>query len=102
MDGIKDILMYFGIGILAVVARLLLALEKITVYSFFRVAITGALIGLALGLGLVENTTMDPAYKYIVFGIAVSLAEDIIAGILNVGKQFRNNPEAFIALFRRK
>lgn len=102
MDELKDVVIYMGLGILAILGRLLLALERITVYSFLRAAVTGALVGVALGTGFVENSDLDPMYKYLVFGVAVSLAEDFIAGILNVGKQWRTDPQSVIRLFRRK
>jgi hypothetical protein len=102
MVDFKEVLLFLSIGVLAVIARLLLALEKITFFTFFRAAITGALVGLALGLTLLEQTDLAPIYKYIIFGIAVSLAEDFIAGILNVGKQWRTNPQSILELFRRK
>lgn len=102
MEYLKDVVHYFGIAVLAICVRLLLALEKVTLYSFLRAAVTGAFVGLILGLTFVENSDLHPTYKYLIFGIAVSLAEDLIAGILNVGKQWRNDPKAFIKSFRRK
>jgi hypothetical protein len=102
MDYIRDIILYFSLGVLAVFARLLLALERVTYYSFFRAAVTGALVGVAIGTGFMSKSHLDPVYEYLIFGVAVSLAEDLIAGILNVGKQWRDDPYKVIKKYWRK
>ena len=98
----KDIIAFIVIGILATWARLLMAIDKITIFDFIRTAVTGALIGVCLGLGLVEDSTLTPWVKYSLFGIAVSLSEDIFIGILNVGKKLKENPQAFLRALWRK
>lgn len=96
----KAYLTYCVIGVLAVCARLLVALEKITVYQFLRTVVTGAFLGLVFGLGLMEDTTLSPWLKYMIFGIAVSLSEDICMGLIEVGKRLRKDPLYLWKLFR--
>jgi hypothetical protein len=102
MDKLEEIGLLCLIGILAVWGRLLLTLEKVTVIHFIRVSVTGGFVGLLLGVGFMDDVNFAPWFKYLVFGIAVSLAEDLMAGIFNVGRQWRDDPQSFIRLFRRK
>lgn len=102
MHEYKEIVVYVVIGILATWARLLVAIEKFTVFTLIRTSVTGALIGICVGFGLVEESPLPPWAKYALFGISVSLAEDIFTGILNVGKQIKTNPQAFFrSIWRR-
>lgn len=102
MDKIEQTALLCLIGILAVWGRLLLALERVTLIHFMRVSVTGGFVGLLLGVGFMDDITFSPWFKYLVFGIAVSLAEDLMAGIFNVGKQWRDDPQSILRMFRRK
>lgn len=102
MDKLDQIVILLGIGVLATWGRLVLSLEQVTLKHFIRVSVTGGLVGVCLGLGVLEDTGLAPWIKYCIFGIAVSLAEDILAGLLNVGKQWRDDPRSFFEFFRRK
>lgn len=102
MDDYKQIAVYFFLGVLATWGRLLLAIEKVTVHQWLRTSVTGAFIGMVIGLGLLEDSSLSPWMKYAIFGIAVSLAEDICIGILHVGQKVRTDPESIIRMFWRK
>lgn len=102
MEKYEEIGLLCLIGVLAVWVRLLLALEKLTLKHFLRVSVTGGFVGLLLGMGVLDNNEYDPWVRYLIFGIAVSLAEDLVAGMFNVGKQWRDDPQSFIRVFRKK
>lgn len=101
MSEYNQIFLYISVGALAIFARVLLALERITFLSFLRTAITGAFIGLVIGIGLLEDTELNPYIKWGLFGIAVSLAEDIIVSVLAFGREVRKNPMYLWQCLRR-
>lgn len=90
------------IGILAVFARIFISAERLVMYGILRTISTGAFIGVIVGLGLLNNASLDVWQKYALLGIAVALSEDLMIALVTFGKSFKDDPRGFIEFFLRK
>ena len=98
----KHILWYFVIGVLAIIARIFVTMEKLVLYGILRTVSTGAFVGVVVGLGLLGDITMEPWQKYAALGIAVALSEDLMLALISFGKNIKTDPAGFIAALLRK
>jgi len=98
----KHVIWYFVIGVLAMVARIFITMEKLVLYGILRTVSTGAFVGVVVGLGLLSDTSLEPWQKYAALGIAVALSEDLMLALVAFGKNIKNDPAGFIAALVRK
>lgn len=98
----RHALWFFIIGILAMLARIFISAERLVMYGILRTISTGAFIGVIVGLGLLNNTSMELWQKYALLGIAVALSEDLMLALVTFGKTFKDDPRGFIEYFLRK
>lgn len=99
----KHWLWFVIIGILAILARIFITMEKLVWYGILRTISTGAFVGVVVGLGLLVDSELAPWQKYAILGIAVAIAEDLFLALINFGKTVKENPRDFIeAIIRRR
>jgi hypothetical protein len=91
------------IGLLAILARIFITMEKLVWYGILRTISTGAFVGVVVGLGLLADSDLAQWQKYAILGIAVAIAEDLFIALISFGKTVKNDPRAFIdAIIRRR
>lgn len=94
-----------SIAIMAVAARMLLSADRWTLVGMVRGLLVGALVGTIAILYVWNSDTMSVGEKGAVIGISACLAEDIVMGLLVLGRKLREDPAAIIDLvinWRRK
>lgn len=83
------------IGAAAMVARLMSAPSKMTVFEQLK-RIFAASISSSIAWFILEQTDFSSFTKALTYGIIGVISPEIIAGIIKLGKFFQNNPEKFI------
>lgn len=89
------------IALAAVGVRLIMKAERFTWVGFFRSLTVGVFVGYLTSLYLADSEYSEGLKGALLGGIVI-VAEDLVIALLVVGRQFRENPQAFIRKFWRR
>lgn len=90
-----------GLILLAILARLLMDREPITIVRVVRLAVSGVLVGALVSLALAD-TSYSETTRGAIIGVSALLSEDVIIGALAIGKRFSDNPHGVVdAILKR-
>lgn len=98
----KQVMIFLVVGALAMLARVVITMEKFFLYGIIRTLSTGAFVGVIVGLGLLDSISLENWQKYLALGVAVALSEDLMIALVAFGKEIKDDPRAFIERFIRK
>ncbi len=82
-------------GLLLGVAKIVIHDQHGTVFRFFRGAAASIVVAVLAAFALVD-TGLSWSRQAAIVGILAYLADDILTGLLILGKLFANNPVSFI------
>lgn len=86
---------------LAIIARLLMDREPVTIVRVARLVVSGVFVGSMVSLALAD-TMYSETTRGAIIGVSALLSEDVIIGLLTLGRKAGQNPGAVIdALIKR-
>lgn len=94
-----------AIAFMAVAVRIVLSADRWTLLGILRGLMVGTLVGWLAILWVWEMPTMSLGMKGCIIGGAACLSEDIVMGLLTIGKKLRDDPASVIDMvtsWRRK
>ena len=83
------------IGGAAMIARLLSARHRLSIFEQFK-KIFSAAIASGIAWFILEQTDISSLYKAVTYGIIGVVSPEIINGIIGLAKKFEKNPQSFI------
>ncbi len=86
------------IALFAVAVRLFFKADKLSLAGVLRGIIIGLFVGAMVNLALGDVASLSDGERGAIVGVAVVLAEDLIAALLNLGHQLRKHPERILEL----
>lgn len=90
-----------SIAILAVAVRMLFSADRWTLLGIARALAVGALVGFLAILWVVDLPDLSTGQKGVVVGVCATLAEDIVIGLLALGKKLREDPGAIFDMISK-
>ena len=90
-----------AIALIAVGVRLLFSSSRITFPGIIRSIVVAVFVGLLAAKYIFDTQSYTDGVKYIVIALMAILSEDLVEGILRLGRKFNNDPEGFIKSFVR-
>lgn len=82
-------------GLLLGIAKIVIHEQHGSVFRFFRGAVSSVVVAVIAGFALAD-TGLSWTRQAAVVGILAYVADDILVGLLILGKLFANNPVSFI------
>lgn len=90
-----------AIALVAVAVRLLVSANRLTLLGVFRGIVVGLFVGGMVNLYLSDVVSMGEGTRGAIVGVSAVLAEDLVAGLLSVGKRIREKPESIFEIIFR-
>lgn len=88
-----------ALALLAVGVRLLMSSDRITILGVVRGIVVGVFVGTVVGLYLSDVPDIGEGTRYAITAVSAVLAEDLIVGLMRIGKYIREHPHSIIDWF---
>jgi hypothetical protein len=90
-----------AIAFMAVACRIVLSADRWTLLGIMRGLTVGTLVGWLAIMWVWELPTMSLGMKGCIVGAAACLSEDIVIGLITLGKKLREDPASIIELITK-
>jgi hypothetical protein len=87
-----------AIAFMAVAVRIVMSADRWTLIGVARGLMVGTLVGWIAILWVWELNTMSLGMRGCIVGASACLAEDVVMGLLTIGKKLRDDPAAVIEM----
>ena len=85
-----------AIAVVAALVRMIAIAERPTLLAVVRGVLVGVFVGAVVNLYLTDLVSVGPGARGAIVGVAAILSEDLVIGLIKLGRAVRDNPELLL------